>query len=491
MLLVHSIFPSPALHQIDDHCRIRQLGDGQSDLIRSPWTGMGDDWDPFGDPADEAEPPPTTTSIKPTAAVDDVATDNIGELWEVFENQDKLAALRNPRPEVHRCTPEELAPLLDELFGIENDSDTKALQKAMEPVIQAVNSNKSLLGQVWLRGLPIMMDIALKTGRQRPELFGLLVDYHLGFLGKDLDNNDPSEVDFNIPPEADFSGIVVFILGWGGGGLADLADVDAFYKDLFPGALIVRSICNTPGSYGLRCQALAAIAAAAKAWATLQSSAKASKKLLVHMFSNAGMQTWTEILQIWKYLGSKDEVDPLVGDAVPPMEAVLRGIILDSAADAHITLPPVTQSLIQSCAAFLHSVQASQHDGSEASRKEVNLKAGRMLQHLIGTDSPVRTHLLKKPEKLVCQAGAFEAQVAHALEPPVQMQFIYSKNDTIILYDHVEDYIQDVIDRPSRKGFPVPHRHIFERSKHCFHKVNHKDEYWKTVTLFAKNVISE
>lgn len=62
----------------------------------------------------------------------------------------------------------------------------------------------------------------------------------------------------------------------------------------------------------------------------------------------------------------------------------------------------------------------------------------------------------------VCNA---ETHIVHELEPAVELQLIYSRDDTVICCHGIEEYIDEVIARPSRQGFPTPQSLVFEKSR--------------------------
>merc|ERR1712226_1149030 len=134
-------------------------------------------------------------------------------------------------------------------------------------------------------------------------------------------------------------------------------------------------------------------------------------------------------------------------------------------------------------------VISTDHDGSEAGRKAAEINGKKAIQLLISTTSPVRAHLMKKPEKFLTRQSCVNAKIVHELEPPVSMQFIYSKDDNVILHEGVEAYIEQVNKRPNRSSFAPPRKLCFEKSKHCFHKVLHREEYWSCVKVFVKNTV--
>jgi len=266
-------------------------------------------------------------------------------------------------------------------------------------------------------------------------------------------------------------------------------DMVAAYRELYPGAFIFRACCAAKESFGLRCECAVGVHAAAEAWKQAPPGAK--PRLLVHLCSNAGFMTWTEMLRLWQAVSSREEPHPMLGSALPPMEQVLRGVVLDSAPNAEITIGPCVQSMAQGLAPFLFQVASADHDGSDAGRKEAELRARKLVVIIIGHESPVKACLLRKPERTITKQSCADAARVHRLEPPVPLQFIYSADDKIILANGVEKYIGEVKSRPTRKGFPPPRTLKFDRSPHCLHKMEHAEEYWRCARLFAGNVLGK
>jgi len=172
------------------------------------------------------------------------------------------------------------------------------------------------------------------------------------------------------------------------------------------------------------------------------------------------------------------------------MADILRGVIYDSSPNCQIGLEACIQSNVQALAGFISSVVSTHHDGSEAGQKAAALEARKAVNVLIGPQSPFKAHMMTKPVKMVCSQSCEDGAVAHRLEPPVDLQFIYSQDDTIITVDGVERYIRQVTDRPNRKTLMKPGSLSFEKSRHCFHKKIHKEEYFRCVRTFAKRVLA-
>ena len=120
-------------------------------------------------------------------------------------------------------------------------------------------------------------------------LLGFMVDDAVG-LTADPSKTGISAIHLDVPEED--SGEVVFLLSWGGGTLQDMEDVAKMYRELLPGCTIFISTSNRKQSFGLRCQCAFGIKSAAEAW----SRSKSQPKLLVHMFSNSGIQVLSHIL---------------------------------------------------------------------------------------------------------------------------------------------------------------------------------------------------
>jgi len=469
---------------------LAQTCGNQHRALTSPRQRGMADWDPFADPSDSVAPAPSGSGggAAEPAASDSKAAGAGGGLWEEFEEDDIFAALRVPPKEPRHWTWEEFEPLLDALFDIKDDSDVTALRAAMKPIAEALADNGSFVMPLWKRAVPLMMDLVdKKAAAPRPNLFGLLVDQQVGLMS-DADSAKMNEIAVEPPEGVTPSGVVIFMYGWGGGTLGDMQDMRDHYRELFPAALIARLACCRKGSFGLRVQCGIAIKAALKLWTEAPEGTK--PKLLVHVFSNAGFFTHTEMLQSWKALSSKEEPDPLLGQALPPMESVLRGVFYDSSPDCNIALGPCLQSIVQGFAGFIHHIVASDHDGTPEGEKKAEWEARRVVQVLIGEQSPVKAHLRNKPEKLVTKMSCEDGNVVNRLEPAVNMVFLYSVDDTIINYKAVEAYIERVMKRDRMKAMVHPRRVRFDKSKHCFHKMIHREEYFKCVRQFSTGVLT-
>jgi len=390
-----------------------------------------------------------------------------------------------------RLSTEEFAILVEDLFSID-DSDTKALSDKMESILSAIAGDVSLKDMFLQRTLPIIIDVAEKKEPKREHLLDLVLAYVFGFLVS-KEHIIPNDVVVSDPP-GEASGTVVLVLGWAGSNMQQLDDVEQFYRDLLPASCIVRLLStaainiNLKGSASLRCDILAAMNAALKTW-----DSKTQPKLLVHLFSNGGTITWLELLQCWHWLSCKEERDPLLFGPVPPLDTVLKGIILDSAPSCSYgsaTIDESMQGLLLNVVPYLHKMLCDDHDGSEAGRKQAEAKAVKVRSIAMDAErSPLAKFLRTKPERIVTTAGNVEAKNLHRLEPPVPLQFIYSKKDSVIPYEAVERYIEDVNKRPNRQNVMLPFKLLFEDSKHIFHKVLHKETYWHRVKVFASNVL--
>ena len=63
--------------------------------------------------------------------------------------------------------------------------------------------------------------------------------------------------------------------------------------------------------------------------------------------------------------------------SLPPLHQALRGLLLDSAPCGAVSSAACVQSLVQSVAALVALALASEHQGSEESRREAELKSKR------------------------------------------------------------------------------------------------------------------
>ncbi|CAE8600690.1 unnamed protein product [Polarella glacialis] len=375
--------------------------------------------------------------------------------------------------------------LLDQLFDLGRSlCDLEALEAAFQHVVAAVADDRWLALFLWRRALPLL-DVEAQV--RIPKLLGFIIDHQLGFRA-DPDTNAANDFHVDTPPSdgAVSCGVVVFLFGWGGGTLSDMEDIRGLYREIFPGATLVLLTSNLKESFGLRCECAVAIRAALRAWSSTTPGAK--RRLLVHLFSNSGFHTWTEMLQSWSVLTSSDK--PVLGVQLPRLEAVLRGVILDSACDSRVPLDSCLQSSVQSVAGLVNQAASMDHDGSDAGRKEAEV-AGKKAMHVrIGNHSPVKEYLLKKTSSSLTRLASADTCRVHRLEPPVNLQFIYSEDDSVISSEAVERYIREVQERPGRKGVALERTLKLKKSKHCFHKVNHREEYWRCVRLFASSVLA-
>lgn len=376
--------------------------------------------------------------------------------------------------------------LLDRLFA-QRDSDEPALREALHAVATAAAEDSAVNWHLWHRALPMLMDNAERS--RKANLFGLLVDYQNGLFANSSRGSRMNEVACELPPQGSPSGLVIFLLGWGGGTAGDLDDIAALYRQLYPDSIIVRLTCCAQGSFGLRCECAYGIRAASQAFAHAPQGS--APKLLVHLFSNAGFHTWTEMLRSWDTISSSQEQHPSLAGPLPRMADVLRGVVLDSACNANVPIESCIQSLLQGMAGFIFQVACADHDGSESGKKAAERNGKKAMLILLADQSPVRAHLNKKHEGTLIALSNADAATVHELEPPVEMQFVYSRDDTIIAFHGIEDYINEVVARPSRQGVPSPQSLVFDKSKHVFHKAIHKDAYSKCVERFSSAALSK
>ncbi|CAJ1442079.1 unnamed protein product [Effrenium voratum] len=429
-----------------------------------------DDWDPFADPSD-TQTPAQPERAEPVERVETSAKRKpADDIFAAFRSLDLAAkpAVAADEADVHRS--------LDELFSVD-DADVESLRKAVAGLPKGGNCHL----KKWLRSMPMLEAPSCSN------LLGLLIDECLG-LSSDQSSNPMSAIHVDLPV-GNQSAEVVFLLAWGGGSLADMQDVIELYRELFPECTIFVSTSNQKQSFGLRCQCAAGISAAASAWAQTSSA----PKLLVHLFSNSGMHTWTELLQAWSTLRAcpnLEEKGVALAAPLPPMEQVLQGIILDSACDSQVPIDSCIQSFVQTIAATVSVAASLDHDGSEEGKKAAEVAGKRAIAGTIGANSVAKEYLYNKPEKMLTKLASADVAAVHALEPPVPMQFIYSKDDNIILQRGVERYLEEVKQRPSRKAMAMPRVWCIEKSRHCFHKIIHRDEYRKCVRVFASSVMT-
>eukprot|EP00933_Yihiella_yeosuensis_P035530 TRINITY_DN29097_c0_g1_i1.p1 TRINITY_DN29097_c0_g1~~TRINITY_DN29097_c0_g1_i1.p1 ORF type:complete len:447 (-),score=69.50 TRINITY_DN29097_c0_g1_i1:104-1444(-) len=444
-----------------------------------------DDWDPFADPAEAVQTRQEQHQKieRPEQAVGDAGGNSGGGggcNTDIFAALKKIASTTADEPST---TPEEgLEELLDSLFQLSNDATKSVCEAAFEPVAKAASKNMSFNFRLWQRALPLL------EVSPRPMLLDLLIEHQTGFS---IDSTSNPMHDVHVEdPLGSPDGVVIFLFGWGGGTLEELLDVAAQYRSLRPGATVVISTSNHKESFGLRCQCAVAMFAAAKAWSSMNPSC--IPQLIVHLFSNAGMHTWTEMLQSWEAVSSSERVEESLGMQLPPMSDVLKGVLLDSACDGNVPIDPAIQSMVQAMAGFIYQVASSSlgQDGSEETRREADIKGKKFMHILIGHQSPAKDYLRSKPERQVTRSCCADTPVVHRLEPPVPLQFIYSKDDSVISFDAVERYISEVKSRANRKGLSHPRQLVLQKSKHCFHKVNHQEEYFNCMKLFASSILT-
>ena len=289
----------------------------------------------------------------------------------------------------------EFTAKLDALFSTPDDN-VEAVRSAYAEVAAMAAGNGTRYLCMWQRALGLLEADTCSS------VLGHLIDDALS-LTADPGRNGMNAIHVDTPKEGD-SGHVVFLLCWGGGSLEDVRDVVALYRELLPGCTMFLSTSNRKQSFGLRCQCAVGIKAAAEAW----SRSSSEPKLLVHLFSNSGMHAWTEILQAWNALRSSDDLEDF-GEAfrgLPPMEDVLKGIVLDSACDSSVPLDACIQSFVQSIAATVALAASSNHDGSEEGKRAAEVAGKRAVASLIGPVSTVKSYLYTKPPKsLGCCQG--------------------------------------------------------------------------------------
>lgn len=455
-----------------------------------------DDWDPFADPAAGADP--VASDGAAAASIDKSSTGlvstAVGSTDGFYASEDLFAALRSigPKSDLKRLSTDEFDALIDELLHLD-DSDAAALKDGMQKILVAIAGNNALKELFLRRALPLLVDVVEKNTPNRENLLELVLAYVFGFLVS-KEHIIPNDVCVS-NPEGEFSGTVIFVLGWGGSYMHQLDDVEEFYRDLLPDSCIVRLVSsaavniNVKGSAGLRCDIMAALNAALRTW-----EGKVKPKLLVHLFSNGGMITWTEMLQCWQWLSSKGEPDSLLIGPLPPLASVLQGIILDSAPscsyEKDVSARDGILGVINSAAPFFYKLLADDHDGSEVQRKQAEAKALKVRSAArVVKDNPIEKFLMTKPERILARGGSVEAKNIHRFEPPVPLQFIYSKTDAVIPYQAVQEYIEEVNKRANRRDVMLPFQLVFEESTHIFHKVLHKEAYWQRVKVFASNVL--
>lgn len=435
------------------------------------------DWDPFADPGDDA----TLQETKPEKAPEAAPSGRrkpVDDIFAAFRSEETVAKAGQTPSELSAVDPASIEEKLDKLFSI-SDDDVESLRKQFASLATLAVGSHFL--PMWRRSLPL-----LELQAPCKNLLGLMIDDCLGFLA-DPSSNGKNATYVDVPA-AERSSEVVFLLAWGGGHLSDMQDLVEWYREIFPGCTIFISTSNQKQSFGLRCQCARGIRAAADAW----SLSSADPKLLVHLFSNSGMHAWTELLQSWNALSGQDleEQGVWLPMPLPAMSDVLRGVILDSAPDGAVTAEACIQSMVQSVAAAVSLAVSTGHDGSPEKKKEAETASKRAVSAIIGGNSIVKAYLRDKPEKMLTKLASSDTVVVHALEPPVPMQFIYSKDDNIILAQGVERYLQEVNERPSRKGLALPRVWCLEKSRHCFHKLTHQEEYRKCVKLFASSTMT-
>jgi len=435
-----------------------------------------DDWDPFADPGDDASLQPEKKTAEKAAEPATARRKPLDDIFAALRSEEALTKSKPSSPAAP-VDPSLIEEHLDKFFSMDDD-DLESLRKEYASLATVTKGGHFL--KMWCHALPLLEREACSN------MLGLMIDDCLGFLADPSAN--PKNATFVDVPPGPPSSEVIFLLAWGGGNLSDMQDLLEFYREIFPGSTIFVSTSNQKQSFGLRCQCAEGIRAAADAW----SKCSGKPKLLVHLISNSGMHAWTELLHSWNALHSCnfEEQEVSLPIPLPAMDDVLRGMILDSAPDSAVTTESCIQSLVQSVAAVVSVAVSTRHDGSAEKKKEAEIASKRAVSAIIGANSVVKAYLHNKPERFLTKLASADTVVVHALEPPVPLQFIYSKDDNIIVSQGVERYLQEVNERPSRKGMALPRVWCLEKSRHCFHKITSQDEYRKRVKLFASSTMT-
>lgn len=283
-----------------------------------------------------------------------------------------------------------------------------------------------------------------------------------------------------LKPNAEFSGSVVLVFGFGGSSLADLADCVPAYRAIDPGCIVVLMVMA--GGEHTSYQLAELFESTVNAWADAQHGCK--PRLLIHMFSNMGYMTWNALLRLWEQQASAHD-EKRLRSAPPPLADVLKGIVLDSCPDSKIARKNGIQSVIQSMAAGLALASAWDADGRQLEGKAMQEASMLCKCEILHEESPWRKHLEGMPEKDMHNMTRANTAEVSQLEPPgVPMQFIYSETDPIILASGVERHIAECEGRAG--GAPLPRRLKFPSSGHCVHKQVHREAYWAAVGDFWK-----
>lgn len=460
---------------------------------------MADDWDPFADPSDTPASEPPCAPAKPTTA------DNRGytashapvalpalpsDIYAALEvTADHSLLLEDSRRLGTPETPKDFAALLDRLFELPAcDGNSEAVSEAFRPIAIAIYKNPNFRDDLFKRFLSVLENVLENKGDQK-HIFAIALDFLWNYTDYKLGRSMPQPVPVNEPVGVETNGDVVFLFGWGGGTVEDLQDMHDLYRSLSAGATIVRSPCAGADNFGLRVQVALVLQAAAKTWADLPTGGP-KPKLLVHLFSNAGGMQWIEVMRCWKELSARGEAVPHLDAALPPLSEVLRGVIYDSAVDTAINKEAAMVSDVQGVAPYLALLAQSMHDGSEEGKKQADLRSKRVLMACLSSNSPLYVHLREKPEKAFTKSHSPDGRSLHALEPPVPMQFICSKDDKVIPLEGVQKYMAEVNARSNRKGHTAVRKLVFEKSKHALHKIAHKAEYEECVKHFATTVLA-
>merc|ERR1712032_244590 len=167
---------------------------------------------------------------------------------------------------------------------------------------------------------------------------------------------------------------------------------------------------------------------------------------------------------------------------------VLRAVVLDSAPNALINLEDTITSWVVSWGMMLSSVVDCDDNGEPVEPTQVKQAAAQAKLEIRREDSQLRRFWSTLTEEECVSKSRADTATLHALEPPVPLLFIYSTLDSIIRFGGVETYITECEERLSRAGLPPPQRLKYTDTQHCFHKTQKKDEYWRTVSSFLKEV---
>lgn len=397
------------------------------------------DWDPFGEQSEGLEPPEGLPSRPPPPA----QSLSLGEFLECL---DDICS----DPEARRAVlDQKMKPLLAKAPG------------PQAPVFLSVLASR-FVGQ--------LADV--REGRVKAMNLVLVLQEAFGQVAASMSGG----LDF-IKPDAEFSGSVVLIFGFGGSSLADLADCVPAYRQIDPGCLAVLMIMA--GGEHTSYQLADVLESAVNAWA--DAKAGCTPRLLIHMFSNMGYMTWNGLLNLWeKQVEAPDE--KRLRKAPPPMAEVLKGVVLDSCPDSKIARKNGIQSVIQSYAAGMALASGWDANGQPLDARASQEASMLCKCEILHDESPFRKHLLSIPERdMHSMTRANTAEVLRLQPSVTPMQFIYSESDVIIHASGVERHI---VECEGQAGAPVPRRLKFPNSGHCVHKQVHQEAYWAAVQDF-------